>query len=286
MEVELLPAERQLLWGRLAVANFFFGGAGAGAYVVAAILWGFERAPSLALAGVLGPALVAVGFLCVAAEAGRPLRGPRVLRMVGSSWMSRELWAGGAFIACAAADLASPWIGLRVLATLAALALILAQGWILHRARGVAAWNVSLMPVVFFTSGLLGGAGLLGIAAAGLGGVGGARLAWATAALTLLDGATWLAYLGWPGDPTFRRAIAPLRRGAALAGVLGAGHLLPLLFLASRIWEPEIAAMALALSGIAILVGGLVAKGGLVLRTGQLRPITLPRLAVRLSASR
>jgi len=37
METELLAATRQTLWGRLAVANFFLGGTGAGLYVMAGV---------------------------------------------------------------------------------------------------------------------------------------------------------------------------------------------------------------------------------------------------------
>jgi hypothetical protein len=37
---------------------------------------------------------VLAGFAAVAGEAGRPLRGPRVLWKVRTSWMSRELWIG------------------------------------------------------------------------------------------------------------------------------------------------------------------------------------------------
>lgn len=285
MEAELLPAVRQTLWGRLAVANFFLGGTGAGAYVVAAALSGLQPSPSLAAASVLGPALVVAGFLCVAAEAGRPLRAPFVLRRVRSSWMSRELWAGGAFIACSVADTLSPWIGFRLLAGVAALILILAHGLILSRARGVAAWNVPLMPVVFATSGLLGGGGLLGITSPVVGDGGSVRLAWATVGLIVLSGGSWTAYLVWRGDSAFRRAAAPLRQGVALAGILGVGHLAPLLLLTVGLWLPSFAAPSLLLSGMGILIGTLRAKAGLLLQAGQLRPITLAALRVRLSAS-
>src|SRR3990172_13029872 len=99
MDTELLPPLKQTLWGRLAVVNFFLGGAGAGAYLVAVSLTGFSATPLARVALTLGPLLVLAGFLAVAVEAGRPLRGAQVLRMAEPSWMSREAWAGGAFIA-------------------------------------------------------------------------------------------------------------------------------------------------------------------------------------------
>src|SRR3990167_7582841 len=136
----VLPAIRQTLWGPLAVANFVLGGMGAGAYVVAALLSVFAPTPLLEFTRPSSLLLVVAGFLCVAAEAGRPFRGPNVLRMIRSSWMSRELWAGGAFVLLVLADLLRPAPWLRPLALLAAVVFILSQGLILSRARGIAAW--------------------------------------------------------------------------------------------------------------------------------------------------
>lgn len=280
METELLAATRQTLWGRLAVANFFLGGTGAGLYVMAA------SEPGFAVGLAVGPLLALAGFLCVAAEAGRPLRGLRVLRMVKSSWMSRELWAGGAFIVCSALDLFLPWIGFRILAWFAAVILIIAQGSILSQSRGVAAWDVPLMPFVFLTSGLASGAGLLGIVSAARGGGESTRIVWETAALILLSGGGWIGYLVWRGDPAFRLATAPLRRGSAVARILGVGHLLPLLLLTLGSWFPGFLIESLVLAGAGILIGALDAKAGLVLRAGQLRPVTIPSLRVRFTGSR
>ncbi len=165
MDVELIPSVRQALWGRLALANFYLGGAGTGSCLVAVWLFGFSPTPLLGVSLTLGPLLVVAGFLAVAAEAGRPFRGPRVLRMATSSWMSRELWAGGAFVGLALLDRLRPWVGWRVSAAAAALVFVLAQGWILARCRGVAAWNVPLMPAIFLASALVSGAGVLGLAA-------------------------------------------------------------------------------------------------------------------------
>lgn len=291
MEAELLPPARQTLWGRLAVANFFLGGTGAGAYVVGAyvvgaLVSGFELSPSFATASLLGAALVATGFLCVAVEAGRPLRGLRVLRMVRGSWMSRELWAGGVFIVCAVADIFLPWIGFRFLAGFTALIFTGAQGAILAQARGVAAWDMPLLPFVFLTSGLAAGAGLLGVVIPVVGDGDIAALAWAMAALILLSGWGWVSYLSWWGDPAFRQATRELREAPALARILGAGHLLPLLLLGVGRWFPELATGSLVLSGACVLIGAVSAKAGLVLGAGHLRPITVPALGARLAPSR
>src|SRR3990172_2763707 len=106
--VELIPARRQILWGWPAVVNFTLGGVGAGLYGTAVLAAGFERTAAVVLASWLGLLLVLAGFAAVAGEAGRPLRGPRVLWKVRTSWMSRELWIGGAFVLLIAADFAFP----------------------------------------------------------------------------------------------------------------------------------------------------------------------------------
>ena len=53
-----------------------------------------------------------------AAEAGRPLRGPRVLARLATSWMSRELLAGAAFAVLGAAEFVVPGPAPRLLAAL------------------------------------------------------------------------------------------------------------------------------------------------------------------------
>src|SRR3990170_4564830 len=155
----------QTAWERLAVANFFLGGAGGGLYVVAAILRGLDPQPGAAVAfetaGLLGPALVVIGFLAVAAEEGRPLRGANVLLNLRLSWMSRELAAGLSFIVLAGTDRLYPNSPLEWPAVAAAVAFVVSQGFILREARGVPAWNLKVIPLLFLTSGCLAGAGVL-----------------------------------------------------------------------------------------------------------------------------
>jgi formate-dependent nitrite reductase membrane component NrfD len=279
MDSELLPPLKQTLWGRLAVANFFLGGAGAGAYLVAVSLSGFSATPWLRVASILGALLVLGGFLSVAAEAGRPLRGPRVLRMLRTSWMSRELWAGGAFIGLAALDALRPWLGWRLAAALAALLFALAQGWILERCRGVAAWNAPLLPPVFGASALVSGAGVLGLVYPFVSRDGDPeRLMLGAAGLILLSGLVWTSFLTWPGDGAFRGATATLREDSAILGIFVIGHLLPLGLLMLQFKMPALLPAAAFLAGAGILFGQLQAKARLILRAGTLRPITLANL--------
>src|SRR5512132_3518267 len=108
LPVELIAAQRQALWGWPAVANFALGGTGAALYAFASLASSFERSPAVALVSWLAPLLVLAGLAAVASETGRPFRGPRVLRQVRTSWMSRELWLGAIFVLLVAADIVFP----------------------------------------------------------------------------------------------------------------------------------------------------------------------------------
>src|SRR3972149_3283401 len=97
--VELIPATPQRLWGKPAVANFALGGLGAGLYLAAVVEVWLGAPGAVNVASWLGPVLVLAGFVAVATEAGRPLRGPRVLTRLRTSWMSRAPGGGGVFLA-------------------------------------------------------------------------------------------------------------------------------------------------------------------------------------------
>ncbi|HEY7362809.1 MAG TPA: DmsC/YnfH family molybdoenzyme membrane anchor subunit [Methylomirabilota bacterium] len=274
----LIPAQRQQLWGRLAVANFAGGGLGAGFYLAAAVTADFRAGPSLALASWLGPALVLAGFLAVAAEAGRPLRGPRVLTRIATSWMSRELWAGGAFLMLAPGEFLFPGSGQRLLSALAACTLVLAQGFILRSARAVPAWDPSIMPVVCLVSALVSGTGLLTLVEVVAGGTpSGARL-FSLLALASGAGIVWLGYVTWHDDTASLTATRALRQGRAAVEVVLGGYVAPLVLAAIGLAMPEAARAASALAGGLMVVGQAQAKALMILDAGLLRPITVPHL--------
>lgn len=276
--VELIPAQRQRLWGWQAVVNFTLGGIGAGLYGTAVIGAGFERTPAVVLASWLAPLLVLAGFAAVAGEAGRPLRGPRVLWKVRTSWMSRELWIGGVFVLLVAADIAFPLRLHRAQALAAAVLLALAQGMILRRSRGIAAWDVPIMPWLFLFSAAVSGAGaymLLEVLA-------GRAVAPAVieASLVLLVAAFGLgrAYVFTPAGHAFRDATASLRDGWAGRVGVGVGTVIPLGALAVALASPAAAAPAVALAGLAMVAGQAHFKAEIIVRAGLLRPITVANL--------
>lgn len=276
--VTLIPARPQRLWGYPAVANFVASGLGAGFYLATAVVADFQPAPALTLASWLGPVLVLAGFLAVAAEAGRPFRGPRVIRRVGTSWMSRELWLGGAFAGLAAGEFLFPSSGQRLLAVLAGAGLVLAQGAMLRCARGVPAWNTPVMPALFLVSALVSGTGLLTLAEVLTGSTpAGARL-FALMALVVGAAVVWLVYLAWPGDEASWTATRALREGRVAAEVLGGGYLAPFALAAIGLAIPEAARIAGALAGALMVTGQVQAKVLMILDAGLLRPITAPHL--------
>lgn len=279
--VELIPARRQTLWGWPAVVNFAAGGAGAGLYLVAVLAGRFGAAPLLTLASWLGPALVLAGFGAVAMEAGRPLRGPRVLARVGTSWMSRELWLGGAFVLLAGAELVWPAPALRIAAALAALGFATAQGCILRRARGIAAWDVAVMPLAFLASALLSGVGLALAVEVAAGRPPGAGELGVAMPLVVLGALVWLGYVTWSGEPAFAGATLPLREGPIAIAIVGGGYVAPFLLLGLAVALPGASAAAAALAGALLVLGQAGAKSVLILTAGRLRPVTLANLSLQ-----
>ncbi len=283
--MEMLPAPRQALWGWPAVANFALGGLGAGWYVVAVLAAGFERSAGVMAASWVAPVLVLAGFAAVAAEAGRPLRGARVLTRLRTSWMSRELLVGIAFVLLVAADLAFPLRLHRAQAVVAALLLALAQGFIVRRARGVTAWDVPLMPLLFLLSALLSGTGayLLVEVVAGRPPV--PALVAALLGLLVVAFVAWARYLAWSSEDSYARAVAPLRTGRPALIIDGAGYGLPLLIGLLALAAPAVAPPLLGLAGALLVSGQVYAKARLVLAAGQLRPITLAIIPSRRRSS-
>jgi DMSO reductase anchor subunit len=278
--IELIPARTQSLCGWPAVLNFGLGGLGAGFYAVSVLAAGLGQSLAVSIASWLGPLLVLAALAAVATEAGRPLRGARVLARFRTSWMSRELWLGGLFVLFVATDLAFPLPVHRALSALAALVFALAQGFIVRQARGVTAWDVPLMPLMFLLSALISGTGLYLVIEV----IGGQRpggLPLFGVLILLTTGLiVWARYLWWSSEPAFVCAVAPLAHGRDARLIVGAGYVAPLLLMALASLIPAIAGLALLPAGVLVVVVQFYTKARLILAAGQLRPITLAGLRV------
>lgn len=297
--MELIGAQMQRVWKLPAVVNFSCGGIGTGFYLVGLLLApapGGNWLQSLLVSApfkLLGPALVGFGFLALSTEAGRPMRGFNLFRHLRRSWMSRETLAAAIFLPAAGLDWMFPNPGLRAIAAVAALALMLCQGFIVYRARGVTAWNTPLMPLLFTTSGLASGTGLALIVVPLFVGFS-SQIVYAELPLAFvglvtagLNASVWLVYSNLPGD-AFRKATAVLHRGDRLALVIGVGHVLPMLLLAAgTLASPSgPSGIFLVVCGAALVLGGVSQKFGIIMEAGYLRAINLEMPARRLTAER
>jgi DMSO reductase anchor subunit len=198
--------------------------------------------------------------------------------------MSRETLAAAIFLPAAGLDWLFPHPALRAAAAGAAVALMLCQGFIVYRARGVTAWNSALMPVLFATSGMSAGSGLA-LAALAFFNAFFPRIIQVVLPLPLvtvigamLNAVVWVIYLQTP-DKGFQRATEALRRPGSLALTLGVGHLLPAILLAAALvgnvaggTQQVVAVVA----GLALIFGGVNQKFGVIISAGYLRAIALP----------
>lgn len=185
-------------WNWLIATAFLLGKIGSGLFVVSFL----TQLP----AGMLLGWLVGTGGKGIAhlAYLGKPLRFWRALRRPGSSWLARGMWAMLVFGVCGLPTvlralgwppgerLAGPWLGLGLVALLAALVLMTYDGFVLAASPAMALWNTPLMPVIAFFYALLGGVTFTVVLAVGLE----APLAWAWSGAPLAAGQLEAAEIG------------------------------------------------------------------------------------------
>lgn len=298
--MELISPQKQRVWKLPAVVNFSLGGMGTGLYLLAlfvslpadgnwlqALLSGSAVWFSLAFAAtvfkLLGVALAGLGFVALTMEAGQPQRGINLFRHLRRSWMSRETLAFFLFAVFAGLDWLLPNPLLRALAAASAFFLMLAQGFIVYRARGVTAWNTPLMPLYFITCGVLTGAGLMLVVfnfmRVFVPLTSAVSFAWVGILAAVLNLAVWIIYLRTT-DAAFQKAVAELRTQKALWQIVGVGHVLPALLLipmAIGLVTPQgVLVLPLELlAGALLIFGGVRQKYGIILEAGYLRAIVL-----------
>ncbi|MBI2961307.1 MAG: dimethyl sulfoxide reductase anchor subunit [Betaproteobacteria bacterium] len=276
--IEVAPS-LQRNWDARAAGNFSFGGAGAGALILAALehaLGGPYRLPAAA-----GLALIATGLFCVWLEIGRPLRAANVLRQPQLSWMSRESLAAPLLFATGIAAL---WFGGGALAWVTAFlaaVFLYCQARMLRAAKGIPAWRNPLIVPLIASSGLCEGLGLW-LALAAIAGVPAPRwMAGLLAALALARALAWRAYRAkLEGDGAPAASFAALRSIKAPMSLIGAWAtiLLSLIgFAAPLTWATWIAALA----GLCALGTGWLLKFTLITRAAYNQGFALARLPVR-----
>ena len=275
---------RQSVWGWPAVANLTLVGAGAGCFLLAALLRGLDDEFRLAFSGVplliVAPGVALLGVLALTPEVGRPWRARWLLVNLRHSWMSREVLAMAVFlpVSAVACFVAHPawWTA----GSAAAAALIISQGFMFRHARGVPAWNRAVVPVVFLTSALSTAAGVLLIASAVAGHAGTATTLLVVTGCLAADATAWVSYATGTRDAAFRRATAALRQPSAIATHIGLSRVAPaLLLVGAALWSSggnaELRAALLTGAGVMAAAGGFILKSDLVRVAGSLQGIEL-----------
>lgn len=185
--------ELQSVWGWQPALYLFLGGMGAGAFVMAAILYlrrGDKLARTVAVSAWLAVFALVAGLLCLLTELTNPLRGMLLWQSFSNmgSWMTIGAWilvatlvVFGLFAVLVTGPvhrwLENHWAGLakaspKILRVLAVCGIVLGicvaayTGILLMSAPGVPFWNTLLLPCLFTVSGLDTGVALVELVAA------------------------------------------------------------------------------------------------------------------------
>lgn len=282
--VLILPMKYKV-WGWPAAVNFILGGTATGFYLLIFLMKVLQDNTSIvfqsSVVKLLPPVMVILGFLALAIEAGRPMRGYHLLCNLRSSWMSFEVLAGAIFIISTILDYFLPHLFLKIIAVVSATGLIISHGFIFYHVRGVTAWNVPFIPLHFIISGLTIGFGLLLFVAA--------LDKWSLRTDLMLIGlicvmlnlVVWLIYLRMRRDTAFSKATEGLRNLGALFLTVGIGHLLPIILLLLLLFGSSVNTttkfpnIISVLAGLAIVAGGVRQKVNIILGASYLRGITM-----------
>jgi phenylacetyl-CoA:acceptor oxidoreductase subunit 1 len=282
-EMQLIKPKKLEVWKWPAVVNFVLGGTAAGFYLIYLLIASINSnvliVSQFDKLKLLAPILMGLGFLALTLEAGRPLRSHYLLRNLNSSWMSRETLACTIFILVMVIEWFYHNHILQSIAVVAAVGLMISQGFIVYRARAVTAWNVPLMPLLFVTSSFTMGAGLILLLAAMGKLTIGSDFIVVGLVFFVLDLLLWILYLSSYNDTIFREATERLRRPINLVLTVGMGHLFPVVLLLLIALRDNMGLKSqhiiLLLASLTILVGGLTQKVGIVLRANYLRGIVI-----------
>lgn len=189
-------AELQSVWGWQPALYLFLGGMGAGAFIMTAVLYFYDRRSNektIFIASWAATASLVVGLLLLLSELTNPLRGMLLWQSFsnGSSWMTFGAWAVFAAVIVfglmallstkkLVAAIAKKRKGFakaqrRIRSVLAVLGVVLGfvvavyTGVLLMSAPGVPLWNTLLLPCLFTVSALDTGVALVEIIAVALG---------------------------------------------------------------------------------------------------------------------
>lgn len=280
---ELLRAVRLQVWNWPAVINFTMSGTAAGFYLIN-LFFGeltaqMKNPAYVTIYKLTAPLLVSIGFLVLIFEAGRPLNGKYLFNKLKSSWMSREVLSGIAFICFTLTEFILPSPVIKAFAAAAAVGLLFSQGFMVFRCYAVIAWNEPIMPIHFLVSGVCLGFGLI--------------LLWASSfplhlsIIVLLIGFIFLIFDAVLCMVYWRKNLSKaLQKGTRSPAqhlsqkiIIGLGRFIPAVFLLLLIIEVETnfhfrSAYILCLFvGVVIIFGNVYQKYALMMKANYLRKV-------------
>ena len=285
-------AEGQKTWGWLIVLYVFLAGLGGGAFLVSFVMIFLDKYGAVARIGALvGPLLVSFGSGMLIFDLGSAMRAYRLFTTPAtlvSSWMIRGAWILTAFIvlgfAYALPSFALfhwlPWnqtsgfgLGLGIAAAVLAAVVAVYPGLLLGVIKSIPLWNTSVLPPLFFLSGLdtgLAALVLMSLPFPSVVGADGFHLLGAIdAGLIVLLLVAVEAYMeivrqtGVTAAASIRLLTTPLFIG----GVIVSGLLVPLAVFICGTYVSDVRSVRL-LDGIASV---LILSGGLLLRFSVIR---------------
>ena len=287
--VQLISPSGQREWGLLAVANFILGGAGTGLYIInyATILFDspFSEQHKTAPYDFLSLSIVALGFLCVAAEAGRPFRGYYIFSRFGKSWISREVIAFTVFVLAVLLNhFFRHWV-FNMIAAVSALCFMIIQGLIVYSSRAVKLWNTAFMPFIFMSSGLASGAGVSLLFALSDISMLGSILPVLSLLCVVFNLVIWFLYLRWYSVDSFypvKEQPVLNRYSFKMVFTMVIGHIIAILLL-MLLWQirahqglgETLKGVLVAVSSLTIIIGVSAQKAWIVISAGCTRNIAL-----------
>jgi formate-dependent nitrite reductase membrane component NrfD len=284
-----IRSKPQRWWTSLAAVDFFLGGTGAGAFLVSMYL-------GIAAGMALGLVAVALGALALLLDLGRPERFWKASSQLGQSWISRGVILTTLFLIFGILRLAPEWLvglpwgqgtalgqAIAVVATLAALGVMMYTGFLLSHSPSIPFWNTTLLPLLFALYAFTSGVGaifvllpVLGEKAVNLKAVEMVGMSLLAASLVFL----WVYLLNMSfstvaAKESVRMLVAGQLAPLFLVGVTLVGLVVPLGLTAlifSANTEFGMASTTLATAGILVLLGGYLFRYA-VLRAGVYPPI-------------
>jgi DMSO reductase anchor subunit len=281
--IHLVQAIRQKVWGWPVVVNFLLGGMASGLYLLGYFLrddfvlnMGSAQRTTFSL---LPAIFICLGFLTVGIESGRPSRGKYLLLHSQRSWMSREVLFGGIFVAFSVFNCFFSHLIFKFVASLAAIGFVLAQGMMVFRACGIAAWNRPIVPLHFIFSSFALGFGLLLMWMTVVHAYPNLNLILIGLCCLILNVCIWVLYLFPKRNWAFYQATWRLRETLSLTLSVGCGILIPgiilliMVFCVMLRFPSDFLNLLCFLAGATILCGGVSQKFQVILEANYLRAI-------------